>query len=98
MSPEQIQGEPLDGREGSGSDPCAALQCRTRLEPGATAEWTFLLGQGDDRAQAAALWNRFRAPHAADSCLEEVRGFWRDLLSGIRIATPSAALDLMVNG
>ena len=97
--PEAVcSGEPLDGREGSGSDPCAALQCRTRLEPGATAEWTFLLGQGDDRAQAAALWNRFRAPHAADSCLEEVRGFWRDLLSGIRIATPSAALDLMVNG
>ena len=96
--PEAIcSGDPLDGRQGSRKDPCAVLECRTRLEPGATAEWTFLLGQADEGA-ASALWTRFKAPNAAQSCLEEVRGFWRDLLSGIKVSTPSAALDLMVNG
>ena len=96
--PEAVcSGDPLDSRQGSGRDPCAALECRTRLEPGATGEWTFLLGQAQEGA-AAALWTRFRAPNAAQSCLEEVRGFWRGLLSGIKVSTPSPALDLMVNG
>ncbi|HEY9519781.1 MAG TPA: hypothetical protein VIQ98_10975, partial [Gemmatimonadales bacterium] len=96
--PEGIcSGEPLDGCQGSRRDPCAALQCRTRIEPGATAEWTFLLGQADEGAQTA-LWNRFRAPNAAESCLDEVRRFWRELRSGIQVSTPSRALDLMVNG
>jgi N,N'-diacetylchitobiose phosphorylase len=98
-SPEAVSAvDALDGRVGSGRDPCAALQYRTRLEPGATAEWTFLLGQSEDVAQAGALWTRFRAPNSAQSCLEEVRGFWRGLLSGIQVSTPSPALDLMVNG
>ena len=98
-SPEAVgAADSLDGLHGAGKDSCGTLQCRTRLEPGATAEWTFLLGQADDAARAAGLAARFLAPNTAASALNEVREFWRNLLSGVQISTPSKALDLMVNG
>jgi cellobiose phosphorylase len=33
-----------------------------------------------------------------NAALAEVREFWRDLLSGVQVATPSPELDVVVNG
>jgi cellobiose phosphorylase len=91
-------GTPLDGRAGAGLDPCFAQQVTIVLEPGATAECAFLLGEAGAEAEAAALVARYREPGALDAELEAVRRFWRDTLSGIRVETPALEIDLMVNG
>ena len=90
--------ERLDGRTGSGFDPCAALQLRAELAPGATGEWVFQLGQAKDAATATALCTRHGSPEAVEAAFMEVRSFWTTLLSAVRIETPSPAMDLMVNG
>lgn len=98
-SPEGVASrETLDGRCGAGLDPCAAFQRTTTLAPGATGEWTFLLGQSDSRDEALALIRSFRAEPAIRTALEAVDAFWHDLLSAVQIETPSPALDVMVNG
>src|SRR5439155_5366378 len=90
--------EALDGTTGSGLDPCAALQVTLALAPGAMTDCTFLLGETTDAAAARALVRRYRAPGAVDEALAEVRRFWGETLSAVRIETPSPALDVMVNG
>ena len=91
-------GAGLDARAGAGLDPCFALRVAIELDPGATAECAFLLGEAGSEAEAAALAARYREPGALGSALDEVRRFWRDTLSGIRVETPSPEIDLMVNG
>ncbi|MEI2742915.1 MAG: glycosyl transferase [Candidatus Competibacter sp.] len=88
----------LDGRVGAALDPCFTLQTTLRLEPGATVEQVFLLGEADDRAQARRLLERYRAVGVATAALAEVRTFWRDWLGAVHIQTPAPAVDLMVNG
>ncbi len=88
----------LDGRLGAGLDPCFALQAPIRLEPGATVELAFLLGEADDEDHARRLIDRYHAEGAAAKALAEVQTFWRDWLDGVQIQTPAPALDLMVNG
>jgi cyclic beta-1,2-glucan synthetase len=90
--------ERLDGRTGTGFDPCAALQLRAELAPGATGEWTFLLGQVEDEAAAATLAARFGSPELVDAALAGVQSFWMTLLSAVKVETPQPAMDLMVNG
>ena len=89
---------PLDRRCGGGLDPCAAFRLTTKLAPGATAEWSILLGQAADRDAALALCERFEAPAAVEAEFANVRAFWRELLTAVRVETPVPALDLMVNG
>lgn len=89
---------PLDGRTGAGLDPCAAFRLATTLAPGATAEWTVLLGQTADRAAALTLCARFETAAAVVAELATVRAFWRETLDAVQVETPSPALDLMVNG
>jgi cyclic beta-1,2-glucan synthetase len=88
----------LDGRTGAGLDPCAALQVTVHIEPGATVECSFLLGENTDKASARALVERYRRPAAIANALRAVRKFWTRTLSAVRIETPSPAIDLMVNG
>ncbi len=88
----------LNGRTGAGLDPCAGLQIMVHIPPGETREWTFLLGQVEDRQSALRLRERYREPEAVERAFQSAAGFWRRTLSAVRIETPSAALDLMVNG
>lgn len=91
-------GQHLDGRLGAGLDPCFALQAGLTLEPKATVDCAFLLGEAASRAEALQLINRYRQPDAIAAALAAVRAFWQDQIGRVRIETPSPALDLMVNG
>ncbi|HEY7860703.1 MAG TPA: protein ndvB, partial [Gemmatimonadaceae bacterium] len=89
---------PLDGRTGAGLDPCAAFRCTVTIEGGADVEIAFLLGEAENEIGARALVRAYDQLGAIDAALEQVQEFWRDMLGGVQIETPSPALDLMVNG
>jgi cellobiose phosphorylase len=88
----------LDNRTGAGLDPCAALQVTVEVAPGSTVECAFLLGEATDDRTARSLVAHYRGAGVIDSALEEVRAFWRALLSAVQVRTPSPAIDVMVNG
>jgi len=88
----------LDGRTGAGLDPCFALQASLELEPGGKAEVTFLLGQERGQAGARALIEELATRGACETAWQQARDFWRDGLGGLKVTTPSPALDLMLNG
>ncbi|HTL05930.1 MAG TPA: hypothetical protein VL241_09295, partial [Gemmatimonadales bacterium] len=97
--PEALCGASALNRQCGGQwDPCAAFQLSARIPPGATLEWTFLLGEAESRRGALDLLERYRRGEAVEAALQTVRAFWRNTLGGVRVETPAPALDLMVNG
>ncbi|HRZ05795.1 MAG TPA: glycosyl transferase [Candidatus Competibacteraceae bacterium] len=88
----------LDGRLGTGLDPCFALQVTLRLEPGASVERIFLLGEADSRDGARRLIGHYSQTGAGAEALAEVQEFWRKQLAAVRVQTPAPALDLLING
>ncbi len=88
----------LDGPLGAGLDPCFALQMILQLEPGATLECAYLLGEAENGAAACRLVHQYREDGAIAAALAEVQAFWHHELGSVQIQTPMPALDIMING
>jgi cyclic beta-1,2-glucan synthetase len=87
----------LLGIVGPGLDPCGALQVVVELEPGASRDLVFLLGQGRDFEDARALIRRYEGAEAASAAFDQACARWDELLGALEVHTPDPALDLMVN-
>ena len=80
-----------------GGDACGALQVYVQLEPGEAQTIRFVLGDGDDRAGAQALAQRYMDPATCAEAWRATEAHWDGLLGAIQVQTPDAALDLMLN-
>jgi len=89
-------GRPLSGNTGAGLDPCAAIQTKIELRPGASVELVFLLGQ---EAHREAAVNRVKRQRAADvdADLAAVKSYWDNVLGTIQVRTPDRAMDVLLN-
>ena len=92
-----FNGRHLSGVVGPGLDPCAAMQQRVELEPGASADVLVVLGAGHSADEVRDLVARYRAidPRAV---LEDVRRLWQRRLSMVQVTTPDKSFDVMMNG
>jgi cyclic beta-1,2-glucan synthetase len=90
------RGGALSGRVGAGLDPCAALRVERELDPGESAEFVVLLGEGQSAEAASALLARFRELDL-DALLDDVRRRWDDVLGSVQVRTPDRAMDLLLN-
>ena len=88
----------LSGRMGPGLDPCAAIQVQVDLAEGEEREIVFVLGAGNDTAEAVSLIQSHRGVGAARVALEEVWQFWNDKLGVLHVETPDTALNVLMNG
>ncbi|HEV7733462.1 MAG TPA: glycosyl transferase [Candidatus Binatia bacterium] len=91
-------GGALNGRTGEGLDACAVFLVPFTLEPGATFECSFLLGEVTESSSLEPLWERWRLPGAVDAALEALATEWKSVLGAVEVETPSPALNLMMNG
>jgi len=87
----------LAGTVEVGLDPCAALQLHIDLQPGATEQIYFVLGQAEDRDAALALVRRYQDPQQVQTAWESNNRFWNDLLGVVQVHTPEPAFDLLIN-
>jgi cyclic beta-1,2-glucan synthetase len=92
-----VAGGTLSGRTGAGLDPCAALRTHFELEPQASTDIVFLLGEAAGADEARALVASYRAKDP-DQVLAEVRAHWDELTGHVQVTTPDRALDIMMNG
>ena len=88
--------QPLSGRVGAGLDPCAALQTSIELDPDAATEIVLLLGQGADEDEALQLVQHWRGADL-DAAFDAVRKQWDEILCAVRVRTPDANLDRLLN-
>ncbi|HKG15525.1 MAG TPA: glucoamylase family protein [Pyrinomonadaceae bacterium] len=87
----------LDGRDGAGLDPCAALQAGVELAPGEWRELFFLFGEGESREEAESVLARFRESHSVDDAFERTLALWDETLETLRVRTPDPSLDMLLN-
>ncbi|MEO8018050.1 MAG: glucoamylase family protein [Pseudomonadota bacterium] len=92
-----VTGAQLSGRTGAGFDPCAALRTRLELEPAASTEIVFLLGEAAGTAEARALVANYRRADL-DAVLAAVQAHWDELTGHVQVKTPDRAFDIMLNG
>ena len=90
------RGAVLARRAGAGLDPCAALQTRVELAPGATKEIVFFLGETADSDSARALIGSYRSADL-EAELQRVIAYWDDMLGTVQIKTPDRSMDLLMN-
>ena len=88
----------LAERVGAALDPCAAIQVRFELRPGAEAEVVFLLGEADDVEAARAAASGATASRAARrGRSRRSRPAGTTGLGAVQVRTPDPALDLLAN-
>ncbi|HET9234138.1 MAG TPA: glycosyl transferase, partial [Candidatus Eisenbacteria bacterium] len=88
----------LDGRVGSGLDPCIAQQAQLDLPPGGVREIAFLFGEGATLEDVRELVARYRSVTTIEQALADVREFWTEGVAGVNVSTPVPELDVLVNG
>jgi cyclic beta-1,2-glucan synthetase len=97
VRPVALQRQRLSSSTGPGLDPCAALQVELNLEPGATAEVSYFLGQASDLDQVRSLGQHFGDPRAVEAALVETKNWWDQFLGTIQVETPDLAVNFLLN-
>lgn len=87
----------LNGRDGAGLDPCAAIQVALELAPGEAREVVFLFGEAKSTVAAREITQRYRNVQTVNEAFERMLGFWDQLLGAIEISTPDNSMDTLVN-
>jgi len=96
--PDSLFNWDLGNRQISGdADCCAALQVHIEIPAEGSAEVVFALGQGQDRAEACWLAQRWQDPAEVERALIACREGWSRQLGAVTVKTPDPAFDLMVN-
>jgi cyclic beta-1,2-glucan synthetase len=95
--PDALERVGLTASAQAGADPCAAIQLLLWLAPNETKEVTFLLGQGEDRADALRLIAYYQNLANVETAWESLHHFWDEQIGNIQIKTPDAAMDLLIN-
>ena len=95
--PRGMRATTLGGANGSGVDPCAAVQCMVELSPGESREIVFLLGAAKGDAAAEQLLTTYRDRTSALAAVSRSREEWAHRLSAITVRTPEPSFDVMLN-
>lgn len=97
-TPAAMERRSLGRESGRFLDNCGALMRKVTLEPGEHTEVVFLLGQTETVDEARELVRRYRHDGAAAEMLAETRAHWDTILDAVRVRTPDAELDALLNG
>lgn len=87
----------LNGELEQTTDPCAAFQVLFEIAPGDTEELVFVLGEGQDLAEAGQLARHWTELSTVKQALADNDQLWRQRLGAVQVSTPDPAFDLMVN-
>ncbi|CAN5242545.1 hypothetical protein BH11PLA2_BH11PLA2_10000 [soil metagenome] len=87
----------LSGNVGAGLDPCAAIRGEITLSPGENRTVVFVLGEGNDPADARRMIRDYRNINLATTALAAVKAKWARLCETVQVQTPDASFDLLMN-
>ena len=96
-APAALSFDVLSGNTGAGFDPCAAMRCIVTLAPGETRDVILLLGAARSEEAVREIIARCGAPANARAVATTAIAAWTNRLGIIRVDTPSAELDTLVN-
>ncbi|HUJ42304.1 MAG TPA: glycosyl hydrolase family 65 protein [Opitutaceae bacterium] len=80
-----------------GENPCGTFHADADLAPGETRELLVLLGMGTPATHGKAAVAEFGNPARCEAELQKLKQAWHARLAAVRVKTPDAAFDSMVN-
>jgi cellobiose phosphorylase len=90
-------GGKLTNFETAGENLVGVQQVDIELAPGETRELTVMLGLGTPESHGRETVRNFGAPEVIDRELQKLKDSWHSLLGGVRVQTPDAEFDSMIN-
>ncbi len=97
-SPQALHDGQCDGSQCYNGNPCGALQTKFKLRAGEEKTIVFLLGEKTEEEAKAIITRYETAPkETAGKELEDLKAYWLRKLDHLKINTPSAELNAMVN-
>ncbi|MGD0014281.1 MAG: glycosyl hydrolase family 65 protein [Bryobacteraceae bacterium] len=81
----------------AGDNGCGTFQVPLALEPGQTREFLVLVGIGTAREQGRRAAEEFASMDRVRVELAALKSYWHERLAGMRVTTPDAELDSMLN-
>ena len=88
----------LSGKTGAGFDPCALIQVVVTVPAREQREVSFYLGESSSFEEVRNSASKRRSLHTLRNELQTVTSWWDELLSRVRIETPSQSFNVMMNG
>ncbi len=85
------------GSQGTTLNHVGALFHELHLEPGETARIVYLLGYGPADTAGRAMRAKYASDAAVDAEFARLGGHWRAKQDRLRISTPDAGMDAMIN-
>ncbi|MDJ0921891.1 MAG: glucoamylase family protein [Henriciella sp.] len=95
--PEGLARWDLAGRTENVGNACGAYQVHIDMAAGEVQELHFVIGQGRDADDSAALIRKWKDPQTVDEAYERTCATWRDKLGRVQVKTPDAAFNIMMN-
>jgi len=97
-SPDCLSRENLSGAVGTGFDSCGSIQVHISLEVNESREIVFLLGMAVDIQQVNKITSHYHEIKNAKEAFADVKRFWKEKMDTIKVETPVASMNLMLNG
>lgn len=96
-SPIAIQNKSMERKQGTFLDAVAGTKLEITIEANQTKKLHYLLGLAKDENGLDKYCSDYKTSEQVDKALEEVKHFWNDKLSAVKIDTPDASLNFLVN-
>jgi cellobiose phosphorylase len=97
-NPQALYRKKLSGRTGAGMDTCAALHVKFDLLNGAEKEIIFQMGNEVNVQEAKGLLQKFSDKSAVLQSLQNVKTYWKEIVTAVQVTTPDASLNILANG
>jgi cellobiose phosphorylase len=97
-NPQALYRKKLSGRAGAGMDTCAALHVKFDLLNGGEKEIVFQIGNEVNTNVAMTLIQHFVQKDKVSESLQNVKTYWKELVSAVQINTPDKSLNILANG
>jgi cyclic beta-1,2-glucan synthetase len=88
----------LSGKNSFGVPSCGVIRTQVSLEPRSQRHILFFLGQASSVDTLRTVVPRVRSSKMLDQDIHTTKKFWDDLTSGVRVRTPHARFNTVMNG
>ena len=98
IDPPGLRTGSLSGRTGAAMNPCFALKGSKAVKPGKRITFTFMFGQCELEEEIQKNISEYGNYKKAIVELRKIKGYWKKLLSCIKVNTPDEKMNIMLNG
>ena len=97
-NPDGIKKVSLNDKNALGKQACIACEIEIELESFANKEISIVLGADDEIIDCKNIAYKYQKISNCKQELENIKGFWKELLGRVQVYTPMESMNILLNG